>query len=83
MFALISSEELAQQGQIMVKQLKNRYSDPDRYKRFVVGVDKSKMRLFDVDGATDDLVDDTPVMDKSRIGERLNDERKMSFENFK
>jgi hypothetical protein len=83
MFALISSEELAQQGQIMVKQLKNRYSDPDRYKRFVVGVDKSKMRLFDVDGATDDLVDDTPVMDKSMIGQRLNDERKMSFEGFK
>lgn len=83
MFALITTEELAQQGQILVKQLKNRYSDPDRFKRFVIGVDKSKMRLYDVDGATDDLVDDTPVMDKSRIGERLTEERKMSFEGFK
>lgn len=83
MFALITTEELAQQGQILVKQLKNRYSDPDRFKRFVIGVDKSKMRLYDVDGATDDLVDDTPVMDKSRIGERLTEERKVSFEGFK
>lgn len=83
MFALITTEELAQQGQILVKQLKNRYSDPDRFKRFVIGVDKSKMRLYDVDGATDDLVDDTPVMDKSRIGERLNDERKQLFEGFR
>ena len=83
MFALISSEELAQQGQIMVKQLKNRYSDPDRYKRFVVGVEKAKMRLFDVDDATDDLVDDVPIMDKTQIGERLNDERKQLFEGFR
>ena len=83
MFALISSEELAQQGQIMVKQLKNRYSDPDRYKRFVVGIEKAKMRLFDVDDATDDLVDDVPIMDKTQIGERLNDERKELFEGFR
>lgn len=83
MFALITTEDLTQQGQILVKQLKNRYSDPDRFKRFVIGVDKSKMRLYDVDGATDDLVDDTPVMDKSRIGERLSEERKMSFEGFR
>ena len=83
MFALISSEELAQQGQIMVKQLKNRYSDPDRYKRFVVGIEKAKMRLFDVGDATDDLVDDVPIMDKTQIGERLNDERKQLFEGFK
>lgn len=83
MFALISSEELAAQDQIMVKQLKNRYSDPDRFKRFVVGVDKSKMRLYDVDGATDDLVDDTPVMDKTEVGQRLQEDRKQLFEGFK
>jgi replicative DNA helicase len=83
MFALISSEELESQGQIMVKQLKNRYNDLSHYKRFVIGVERAKMKLFDVDGATDDLVDDTPVMDKSMIGQRLNDERKMSFEGFK
>lgn len=83
MFALISSEELAALDQIMVKQLKNRYSDPDRFKRFVVGVDKSKMRLYDVDGATDDLVDDTPVMDKTEVGQRLQEDRKQLFEGFK
>ena len=48
MFALISTEELEQQGQFMVKQLKNRYNDPTLHKRFVIGVDRSKMRLFDV-----------------------------------
>ena len=49
MFALISSEELEALGQIMVKQLKNRYSDPSKYKRFVLGVDRSKMKLYDVE----------------------------------
>ena len=47
MFALISTEELEGLGQIMVKQLKNRYNDPTIYKRFVVGVDRAKMRLYD------------------------------------
>ena len=49
MFALISSEELEAMGQIMVKQLKNRYSDPTAHKRFVLGVDRSKMKLYDVE----------------------------------
>jgi replicative DNA helicase len=49
MFALISSEDLESMGQIMVKQLKNRYNDPSYYKRFTVGVDRSKMKLFDVE----------------------------------
>jgi hypothetical protein len=83
MFALITSEELAALNQIMVKQLKNRYNDPDRFKRFVVSVDKSKMRLMDAEDATDDLVDDTPVMDKTQIGQRMQDERKQLFEGFK
>tara|TARA_R110000822_G_scaffold5031_13_gene21869 strand:+ start:2415 stop:3803 length:1389 start_codon:yes stop_codon:yes gene_type:complete len=83
MFALITSEELAAQGQIMVKQLKNRFADPDRYKRFVVSVDKSKMRLSDAEDATGDIADDTPVMDKSRIGERMSEERKQQFAGFK
>jgi len=47
MFALISTEELEQLGQIMVKQLKNRYNDPTINKRFVVGIDRAKMRLYD------------------------------------
>ena len=49
MFALISSEELEELGQIMVKQLKNRYNDPSYYKRFTVGVDRAKMRLYDIE----------------------------------
>ena len=48
MFALISTEELEQQGRIMVKQLKNRYSDPTSSRKFMVGIDRSKMRLYDV-----------------------------------
>ena len=57
MFALISTEELEDQNQIMVKQLKNRYYDPTLNKRFVVGIDRSKMRLYDVEDAQKDLVD--------------------------
>jgi len=58
MFALISSDELEELGQIMVKQLKNRYNDPTHYKRFVLGVDRAKMKLYDVEqSAQDDLVD--------------------------
>ena len=49
MFALISTEELEEINQIMVKQLKNRYNDPTINKRFVVGIDRAKMRLYDVE----------------------------------
>tara|TARA_Y100001937_G_scaffold123044_1_gene185277 strand:- start:496 stop:1857 length:1362 start_codon:yes stop_codon:yes gene_type:complete len=71
MFALISTEELNNLGQIMVKQLKNRYNDPTQNKRFVVGVDRSKMRLFDVDPNQQTLTDDTPVFDKSESTEKM------------
>ena len=58
MFALISSEELEALGQIMVKQLKNRYSDPTLHKRFILGVDRAKMKLYDVEGeAQTDIAD--------------------------
>ena len=58
MFALISSEELEEKNQIMVKQLKNRYNDPTMNRKFIVGVDRSKMRLYDVEqSAQSDLVD--------------------------
>ena len=58
MFALIATEELDKLNQIMVKQLKNRYSDPTKYKRFVIGVDKSKMKLYDVEmGAQHNIMD--------------------------
>ena len=73
MFALITTEELEHQGQFMVKQLKNRYNDPTQYKRFVVGVDRSKMRLFDVEETEQTLTDDTPVFDKTPTGERFKD----------
>lgn len=74
MFALISNEELEQSGQIMVKQLKNRYNDPGLYKRFVVGIDRSKMRLFDIDQKEQTLVDDgIPVFDKTPSGDKFKD----------
>ena len=58
MFALISTEELEQLGQIMVKQLKNRYNDPTVSKRFVVGIDRAKMRLYDCEqSAQEDILD--------------------------
>jgi hypothetical protein len=58
MFALISTEELEKLGQIMVKQLKNRYNDPSQNKRFVVGIDRSRMKLYDVeDIAQQDIMD--------------------------
>jgi len=58
MFALISTEELEQLGQIMVKQLKNRYNDPTIYKRFIVGIDRAKMRLYDCEQtAQKDILD--------------------------
>jgi len=58
MFALISTEDLEGLNQIMVKQLKNRYNDPTIFKRFVIGIDRSKMRLYDVEQkAQDDILD--------------------------
>jgi hypothetical protein len=75
MFALIASEELTDLGQIMVKQLKNRYNDPGVYTKFCVGVDRSKMRLYDVEqSAQDDIVgsarkrqEDKSVFDSSKF----------------
>ena len=58
MFALISTDELEPLGQIVVKQLKNRYNDPTIFKRFVVGIDRAKMRLYDCEqSAQEDIVD--------------------------
>ncbi len=74
MFALISSEELEQLGQIMVKQLKNRYNDPVKFKRFVVGIDRNKMRMYDA-ADQEGIVDDTPVFDNTTVNEK--------FKNFK
>ena len=72
MFALISNEELDALNQIVVKQLKNRYNDPTVNKRFVLGIDRSKMRLYDAEVEEQkDLVDsgqETPVFDKTDFG---------------
>lgn len=75
MFGLISTEELENLGQLMVKQLKNRWGDTNYMKRFVIGIDRSKMRLFDAEESAQDLMDDTPAMDKGNVGQRLNSER--------
>jgi len=72
MFALVSNEELENLGQIMVKQLKNRYNDINTNKRFVIGVDRSMMKLYDV--SQDEqvgLVDDVPMFEKTTAGEKL------------
>ena len=79
MFALISTEELEGLGQIMVKQLKNRYNDPTIFKRFIIGVDRAKMRLYDCEQkAQDDVLD-------SGTKEEYNEEKvpKKSFAEFK
>tara|TARA_R100000008_G_scaffold77337_1_gene57704 strand:+ start:812 stop:2188 length:1377 start_codon:yes stop_codon:yes gene_type:complete len=83
MFAIISTEELDQLQQYQVKQLKNRYSDPGMYRRFIIGVDKARMKLFDVEQtAQDDIInDDTPVFDTTNTGQEI-DRRKL-FEDFK
>ncbi len=84
MFALISNDELSNNGQILVKQLKNRYNDVGADSRFVVGIDRSKMRLFDVDQNDSPLnkeEDHGPAFDNSNSGQRLKSENR--FGDFK
>lgn len=61
MFAIISTEELEQLNQLMVKQLKNRYNDPTQHKRFMIGVDRAKMRLYDVEGSAQINIADSGI----------------------
>lgn len=86
MIALISTEELQDMNQLMVKQLKNRYGDPAIHRRFVIGVDRAKMKLYDVEQhAQDDVLDDKPIFDNSDSGRRIGSERKFdknAFEKF-
>jgi len=56
MFALISSEELEKAGQMLVKQLKNRYNDPTMNRKFIIGVDRSRMKLFDIEQSAQNLI---------------------------
>ena len=80
MFALISTEELEGLGQILVKQLKNRYNDPTIHKRFVLGIDRAKMRLYDCEQSAQE-----DILDSGREEEYDYEERKpkKSFEGFK
>ena len=80
MFALISTEDLEGLGQILVKQLKNRYNDPTIHKRFVVGIDRAKMRLYDCEQSAQD-----DILDNRKEEEYDNEEKKpkKSFEGFK
>ena len=82
MFALISTEELEDLGQLLVKQLKNRYNDPTKYRRFVVGIDRSRMKLYDVEeSAQSDIMNDmTPDKPINKFGERENPD---TFADFK
>jgi replicative DNA helicase len=85
MFALISTEELESLNQIMVKQLKNRYNDPGTNKRFVVGIDRARMKLYDVEQeAQDDIIDsgqeDEPAFDKTTFGVGLG--KSKTYEKF-
>ena len=82
MFALISTEELDELGQLLVKQLKNRYNDPTKYRRFVVGIDRSRMKLYDVEeSAQSDIMNDmTPDKPINKFGERENPD---TFADFK
>ena len=83
MFALISTEELEDLNQLMIKQLKNRYNDPTMNKRFIIGIDRAKMKLYDVEQvAQGDIVDsgqDDAVFDKSNFGSKM---EKKSYEKF-
>ena len=79
MFALISTDELEELGQIMVKQLKNRYNDPTIFKRFIVGIDRAKMRLYDCEQtAQTDMVDSGQEEEYT-----YEDKPKKSFDGFK
>jgi replicative DNA helicase len=75
MIALMISEEMDGLGQLMIKQLKNRYNDPTINKRFVVGVDRSKFRLYDVEQSAQDGILDGPVFDNTKFA-TTEDERK-------
>ena len=86
MFALITSDELEELDQLVVKQLKNRYNDPTIFKRFIIGIDRSRMKLYDCEqDAQEELVDsgmnvndDVPVFDRGR-----NDGQKRDYSAFK
>ena len=89
-FALITSEDLESRGQLMIKQLKNRWGDLGYYRRFVVGIDRSRMKLYDLEDSAQDNIqseaskavnsNNSPTFDKTDFGMSVNDKRKKLFE---
>ena len=79
MFALISTEELEDLNQLMVKQLKNRYNDPTIHRRFVIGIDRAKMRLYNTEQSAQTLMDDAPVFSSSKAGQSIDSEKRNRF----
>ena len=83
MFALISTEELEGLGQILVKQLKNRYNDPTINKRFIIGIDRAKMRLYDVEQkAQADILDSGQEEEYDALADKAFGDKK-KFNDFK
>jgi len=84
MFALISTEELQALGQIMVKQLKNRYNDPTMNKRFMLGIDRAKMKLYDVENTAQmDIIDSGQTSNTPKIPQKQFSNNKDKFKGFK
>ena len=89
MFAVIQTEQLQEIGQMQVKQLKNRYNDPTMYKRFVIGVDRNKMRLYDVESqAQEEIVDNgqeqiSKVFEEPSFGKKTKEKQYEGFSKLK
>ena len=79
MIALVSSDQLSDLNQIMIKQLKNRYNDPTINRRFVVGVDRAKMRMYDLDDSAQSMSEDKPLMDTTSFGQRAEEDDNMKW----
>ncbi len=79
MLGVVETEELADLGQYLFKQLKNRYADKNKCKRFIVGVHKAKMRLYDVEQNAQEDILDGPIMDQTRSGKQMIEEKFVGF----
>lgn len=88
-FAIIRTEELDELDQVLIRQLKNRYSDVAACKKFILGVDRAKMKFYDVESSAQrdiiggPVVDDKPVMDNSKFGQRWKEDSTMKFQTKK
>jgi replicative DNA helicase len=84
MFALVQNEQLAEAGQILVKQLKNRYNSPDKMRKFMIGVDRGHMRFYNLEATGFDqaagLSDDIPLFDKSQKAKSKKDFNDFNFD---